>query len=319
MNPHDQRARSLRRVAWLCAALVLAITSLSAFIRLSRAGLDCEPWPQCYGEALRSAQQGVPHSAEPPVAVTAARFAHRFVAVAALVAIVFLLKAAYFTRPVLRRESRLALALLVLAIFLALLGRWSADARVPAVTLGNLLAGFSMLAIGVRLARSTRVAGLFAPRTPAWLASWAWAALAMVALTVALGGVVNAGYASLSCQPALWGCDLAHSSWQALNPWHEPLLAAATPTNPSGALALVAHRVAAVITVLVTLPLGVAAWRAGVRTGGAVLALLAAQVALGAVLTLAPLHLWAALAHNIVAALLLAALLEIAAGRPAAS
>jgi cytochrome c oxidase assembly protein subunit 15 len=44
MTPIQRRVSRLRKMAWLCAALVLAITSLSAFIRLSRAGLGCEPW-----------------------------------------------------------------------------------------------------------------------------------------------------------------------------------------------------------------------------------------------------------------------------------
>ena len=65
------RMASLRKVALACAALVLAITSLSAFLRLSASGLGCEPWPQCYGQSLRDRQQGV---VTPPTGVgTAAR------------------------------------------------------------------------------------------------------------------------------------------------------------------------------------------------------------------------------------------------------
>ena len=56
MTAEPRRMRTLRALAFACAALVLAITTLSAFIRLSRTGLGCEPWPQCYAvEALRIA------------------------------------------------------------------------------------------------------------------------------------------------------------------------------------------------------------------------------------------------------------------------
>ena len=81
------RMASLRKVALACAVLVLAITSLSAFLRLSASGLGCEPWPQCYGQSLRDRQQGV---VTPPTGVvTAARISHRIAAVAALLGTIF--------------------------------------------------------------------------------------------------------------------------------------------------------------------------------------------------------------------------------------
>lgn len=58
MDITQRRRDFLHRLALWSAALVLAITSLSAFIRLSQAGLGCEPWPQCYGSGLRAAQRG---------------------------------------------------------------------------------------------------------------------------------------------------------------------------------------------------------------------------------------------------------------------
>ena len=58
MTHADRRIALLHRMALLCAALVLTITSLSAFMRLSKAGLGCQPWPQCYGQSLRELQQG---------------------------------------------------------------------------------------------------------------------------------------------------------------------------------------------------------------------------------------------------------------------
>src|SRR5512133_1872511 len=76
----DRRMASLRKVAFACAALVLAITTLSAFIRLSAGGLGCEPWPRCYVEAAQATQPG--NAAPATAAVAAARIAHRITAVA---------------------------------------------------------------------------------------------------------------------------------------------------------------------------------------------------------------------------------------------
>jgi cytochrome c oxidase assembly protein subunit 15 len=298
-------------MALLCAALVLAITSLSAFIRLSRAGLGCEPWPQCHGQSLREA----PAAAQPvagPVAV--ARLAHRVVAVAALVVIVMLVMTALASAPVLWREARVALALLALALFLAVLGRWTADARVPAVVLGNLLAGFAMFALACRLALST------SRRPPVRAVPAAWVGLAGVVLVaqIALGGLTSAGHAGISC-PELARCDLSTGSWQVLNPWHAPLFDAADPANAAGALLHFLHRAASLLVLVVLLPLGIVAARRGHRAGTVMVLLLVVQAALGALLVLAALPLALALAHNLVAALLLAALVSVNCGPAAAS
>ncbi|MDP3759408.1 MAG: COX15/CtaA family protein [Ramlibacter sp.] len=300
---------SLRKLALACAVLVLAITSLSAFLRLSASGLGCEPWPQCYGQSLRDRQQGV---VTPPTGlVTAARISHRVAAVAALLLIIVMVMNTWSKAPVLRREGTIVLGLLFLALFLAILGRWTANAKVPAVVLGNLVGGFAMFALSCRLAE------LLARRPVAGGADfsrWAWAGIALLVTQVALGGMVNATYAGLSC-PELTRCDMAGASWQALDPWQAPGFDPAAPTNPSGALVQWLHRMGAVAVFAVLLPLGIVSWRQGRRMGAALVVLLAVEAVLGVMLVRGTLALPAALAHNIVAALLLAATLSLAAGR----
>jgi len=51
---------AMHRIALVCALLVLAIAGVSAFLRLSKVGLGCEPWPACYGQELRTLQRGEP-------------------------------------------------------------------------------------------------------------------------------------------------------------------------------------------------------------------------------------------------------------------
>lgn len=307
-----RRLELLRRMAWLCAVMVLVITSLSAFIRLSKAGLGCEPWPQCYGQELRAQQQG----AQPPEADTAtavARLAHRVIASSALVLVLVMVMAALASRPALWPQGRMALGLLLLALFLAVLGRWTANARIPAVTLGNLLGGFAMFALSVCMAlAASRPARGAAPAAPAGLARWAWLGGAVLLINVALGGMVSAGHAGLSC-PQLAGCELGAASWQALDPWQEPQTDAAQPSHPAGAGVHVLHRAGGLLVAAVLLPLALLAWRAGRRTAAvAVLGLLLLQAGLGMALVLGGLPLGVALAHNVVAALLLAVVLGLA-------
>lgn len=312
LSSPSRRLDLLRRMAWLCAVMVLVITSLSAFIRLSKAGLGCVPWPQCYGQELRAQQQGGA-AQEADTATAAARLAHRVIASSALLLVLVMVMTALGSRPALWPLGRMALGLLFLALFLAVLGRWTANARIPAVTLGNLLGGFAMFALSVCMA-------LAAGRAPAGrardggsgVARWAWLGATALVLNVALGGLVSAGYAGLSC-PQLGGCDTSAAAWQALDPWHEPQTDAARPGNPAGSGVHALHRVGGLLVAALLLPLAVVAWRGGRRAAAAaVLGLLALQVALGAGLVLGGLPLGVALAHNVVAALLLAVVLGLA-------
>lgn len=310
MNITHQRQTWLRRAALLCAALVLAITSLSAFIRLSQAGLGCSEWPQCYGSRLRDAQQGHATSVTDSAAVVAARLTHRVVAVTALLLVIAMLVLCFGNRPFLLREGMLALALLALALGLAVLGRWSAGARVPAVAIGNLLGGLLMLALSWRLAARA------APPGDSALRSWARLGTAVLLIQVMLGALLSASYAGLSCvgpMDCLRTAQAADWPWHALNPWREPVFdTMQRATNPAGALVQLVHRGGALLTLLVLTPLGVAALRgAHKRAGAALLALLVIQIGVGALMLVASLPLSLALAHNIVAALLLATLVRL--------
>lgn len=305
----ERRHRFLRRLALCCALMVLAVTSLSAFLRLSKAGLGCADWPACYGQELRRLQQGTAPSPDAQTATAAARLAHRVTASTALLLVITMLMVCFGSQPLLVREGRLALALLGLALFLAVLGFWSSAARVPAVAMGNLLGGFLMLALCVRLARTDRVA------PSAGLREWAAAAALLLVLQVALGGLVSASFAGLSCSG--WSdCSpaaaLQTSGWDSLNPWREPVLAATPPINPAGALANSLHRHAGLALALMLLPLAVLALRGGrPRSAVLLLVLFGAQLAVGFAMSALALPLGLALLHNLLAAALLATLLDL--------
>lgn len=305
----DRRLALLRRLAWLCTVLMLATIALSAFMRLSQAGLGCADWPACYGQHLRAAQQADPvpfgH------AVAAARLAHRVVASLTLLLVIVMTMATLATKPVLKRAGALSLALLLLALGLAVLGIATPGARLPAVAMGNLLGGFVMLAMCWRLVASTQPQA-----TATGLGGWAIAGLLLLCGQLAGGALVSASYAALACSDLADCTRLAGAAgwdWQTLNPWREPVFeATALPINAGRAFALWSHRIGAIVVLPVLGLLGVAAWRCGRRHGGvALIGLAAAQGTLGPLIVATGLPLAAVLLHNLVAALLLATLVRL--------
>jgi heme a synthase len=178
-----QRSRIVQWTALCCLVLVLAVTTLSAFVRLSNAGPGCEPWPQCFHERSLAGTRPVPAAFVESDAVLAARNAHRTSASITLLVVIALVALSLGPRPYLQREGRHALALLALVAFLAVLGRWSAGVAGPAVLLGNLLGGFLLFALCWRLALPEP------PQPPSWLQPFIALAIALLVMQVALGAL----------------------------------------------------------------------------------------------------------------------------------
>jgi cytochrome c oxidase assembly protein subunit 15 len=131
---------------------------------------------------------------------------------------------------------------------------------------------------------------------------------------VALGGLLSAGHATFSCG-GIGQClqQAAHDGWRwaLLNPWREPVFEAATslPANPQGALVNLLHRAWVAVVVATLLPAAWWAWRDRQRgSAAALLLLLVLQIALGLWLAGAGATVAAALAHNLLAALMVALL-----------
>jgi cytochrome c oxidase assembly protein subunit 15 len=266
MSPAQRRLLLLRRIAWAGAAIVLAITTLSAFIRLSRAGVGCEPWPQCHIARLEM-PAGQLAALDSP-AVSAARIAHRITASAALLLYIVLLVQLHVGPAARRKPARLAVAIVAVALFLAVLGRMSGDSRSAGVVMANLLAGFAMFALAVQLALSLRdrVPETMPPRVRAAT----WVALAFVVAQVVLGAALTALHDAGRCT--------------------------ASPV-------CLAHAGIGVISVLACIAVALSAWRSSVAPR-AVGVLALTQVALGAVMLVTGVPLALALAHNVLAALL---------------
>lgn len=321
----------MKILAGLSLLLVILLVSLSAYLRLAHSGLGCLDWPACYGRigpspaasatapggdvaSAGAYQQMIDQSAQP---LSWATPLHRLVASVLGLLVLFLAILA-----VRRKHHRLiTLVLLALTVYLAVLGIRSGSLHDPAVVMGNLLGGFSMLGLLAWLWFQVEhpVATATAAATRRVPGSLSMMATLLLASQIVLGGLTSANFAATSCR-TLPDC---HGTW-----WPGPELLAAFdlsrihPVTPSGqaiggqerTAIHQAHRLGAVLTTLVILLTGTLAWRAGGRwriTGALLCLLIVTEFGVGIAAILAELPILLAVAHNWLAALLLIGLLRL--------
>jgi cytochrome c oxidase assembly protein subunit 15 len=296
----------MRWVVLVVLLLVLVLTTTSAYIRLSQAGLGCADWPACYGRALRLPEAGqlLPGGQAPLF------WAHALHRLAASSVGVLLLLIVFLGREGLQGVGARVAAWTALALagLLAVLGIVT-PSNLPAVTLGNLLGGMSMAALLWWLHQRGRGEPGVASRTLLWLAIFA------LALQFALGGMIGARHAALACV-TLPGCGGGWwpepTDWRLFNPFFG--LPAADKASAVLAPLVMAHRYGALLVAVVLCVLAVGAVRRGARAaafGWALLGMLGLQLFLGAVMVLADFRLPLALMHNLGAALLLGATISL--------
>jgi len=288
----------LERTLIVATLLMFVVIVASAFLRLAQDGLGCADWPACYGVIAPQAPGG---AAVPPLEMVM-RVVHR-IAAAGVGFAVIVISVLCFRGGDDRRRKWIAVALLALTVFLAVLGRATPGAVLPAVTLGNLLGGLLMLGLIWQL----RLVVPGAARAP--VSAWVRLGLVLLALQIALGASVSAFHAAAS-GATLPSC---HGAWppsggaiEALDPMRPPpaLSGAALAAEPTRAALHMAHRFSALLVLAYWGVLAIVRARAG---GGAATALTAgvllAQGVTGAAAVWLGMPLAAAVLHNALAAL----------------
>lgn len=287
----------------LClAAVVLAfvVVVMGAYVRLSDAGLGCPDWPLCYGRPLPAeiADQDA-------LAKAWKEMGHRYLA-GTLGAIILLLGIGAWR---LRRSRGLALAIVLLVVLQATLGKWTVTMLLkPAIVTTHLLGGMGTLALLVWLA----LAQWPHARAPEMRTLRLAAAIALAAAAVqgALGGWVSANYAALACP------DLPLCSGQAMdfaNAFHVVRELGRTSEGellPLAALTAIhwTHRLFALVALAAVLAAAARAWRYARPLALTVAILVILQFVLGLANVALGLPLPLAAAHNALAALLVVAL-----------
>jgi len=295
------RLRALfARMALAAAALTFIVIVASAFMRHAQAGLSCGDWPACYARIAAPDADTLPGTG-----VRVARIAHRLAATGVLALVIGMLLIAWTQAPAWKREGALALWALAIAMALAVLGIATPGARLPAVTLGNLLGGYAMLAV----LATTAAPASAAPNSARKLAKLA---LALAFVQTALGGMMGAQFAALVC-PALVDCGPwswpAFADGGAWNPLHTPALIEGHLAAPDGAAGLhVLHRLNGVVLAATALAAAAAQHHVRPRLAFSLTGLVLAVAALGAAAVSPQPALAFVVAHNAGAALLVALL-----------
>lgn len=316
------------RLNALAVVLTLVVIMVGAFVRLSDAGLSCPDWPGCYGQIIVpespaeavAANQAFPH--RPLEAAKAWKeMVHRYLAGTLGMLILALAVLAWLRRDVVGQQRALPGILLGLVIFQALLGMWTVTLLLkPLIVTSHLLGGMATLALlWLCLLRQGRhLHGLEGARGLRWLAGLA---LAVLVLQIFLGAWTSTNYAAYacpdfpSCRGQGWWPETDYA--RAFTLWHGLGINYEHGILGSAARATIhwTHRLGALLTVAVVLLLTARLWWLGARDvrwrglAGLLLAAVAVQAGLGITTVVLRVPLWAAVAHNGGAALLLLAVM----------
>jgi len=307
----------MKALATISLLFVIALVSVSAYLRLDNSGIGCANWPECYGLI------GTPAAEAPTVGSTYERLAeeaqqpmswatpiHRLVA-----SVLGLLVLAMAILSVLGRRDRLmSFTLLGLTAFLAWLGIYSGGLHSPAVVMGNLLGGFTMLGLlGWMVFRDVRTRPLATPGVRAWVI----AAVSVLCVQIGLGGLTSANFAASACRTV----PDCHGSW--LPGKHLATAFDLTRKHQIGPTGMALggseradihklHRLVSLLTLATALIAGLLALvsKLGI-TAITVIVLVVAEFSVGIAAILTSLPIGIAVAHNWLAAMLLLGLLRL--------
>jgi len=324
----QRRLKILRRLALFTLGWTLLVIMYGAYTRLVDAGLGCPDWPGCYGfltvpneaHEIEIAESRFPHA---PVEVEKGwpEMVHRYLA-STLGLLVFGLAALSWKRYESYRFPRKhSLLLAAMVVVQGMFGMWTVTLKLwPQVVTAHLLGGFATLCMLALLAMRLWLKPLLLPAIE-WQAlrqKLAILGLAIVLLIgqISLGAWVSSNYAAVACpdfptcQESLWppmdfkeGFNIAQEIG--------PNYLGGKMDNEARVAIHMSHRIGAiVVTIALTLALALI-WRASTsvivrRLAGLVGAALVIQIVLGITNVVALLPLSVAVAHNAVAAVLLA-------------
>ncbi|HIE91245.1 MAG: COX15/CtaA family protein [Methylophilaceae bacterium] len=309
-----------KRLAYIATVLTLLVVVLGAYVRLSDAGLGCPDWPGCYGtltvpqsaEALADAHAIYPDS---PVEHAKAwkEMVHRYLAGILGLLVLALFVQAWRERGSINVTPWLPTALIGIVGFQAMLGMWTVTMLLkPAIVTMHLMGGMTTLAILTWITHRHWGTSPTNFLLSSSMRCFVRFALLILVVQIFLGGWTSTNYAALACTdfPTCHGEWVPSMDFANAFHWFREL-GENLDGQPLSLAAYVAiqwiHRVGALITFLYVGLLGLTLLRQKQLRGLAsiMLVLLVVQIGLGIANLLLYLPTVLAVAHNMVAALLL--------------
>lgn len=326
----------LSKLVLLSIILAVIVVSLGAYTRLTHAGLGCPDWPGCYGfvdvpetsEQIKKAEAAFP---ERPVEPEKAwnEMIHRYFAgslgLLILAIAIISVKTAIKNKALGELDTPIKLPLVILAvvIFQAALGMWTVTMKLmPVVVMGHLLGGFTTLCLLFLLfLRLQKTAVVTEDTILTKFQKPAFIGIVILTLQISLGGWTSSNYAALVCTEL----PICQNGWAQQLTFEDSfdLIPPAKETYEFGHLdhnerltIHVMHRFGAILTTLYLAWLGLIllfkAKSSFLRKATLLtLGLLLLQVSLGVSNILFSLPLSIAVAHNVVAACLMLALIAV--------
>jgi len=305
----------------LACGITLIVIVLGAWVRLTDAGLGCPDWPGCYGhltwpdspEEISVADQV---RADRAVDVGAAirEMVHRYAAAILGLIVVVLAAVGWQKRHDPTFPTKLPILLLGVILFQGALGAWTVTLLLkPAIVLAHLTGGLLTFSLLVLLYLRTRPVKSRPTLPQRKLRPAVAAATAVLIAQILLGGWVSTNYAALACPDfptctGQWWPDTDFTEgfkiWRGIGVDYEGGIL----DQPARVAIHLTHRIGAIIVVAVFAWLLIQLFRTqGLAPPASVLVLLlTTQVTLGILNIVMSLPLTVAVAHNGVAALLLA-------------
>ena len=316
----------LRIVVSIAIILAFIVVTLGAYTRLTDAGLGCPDWPGCYGHMVVSSIKD-----NPAIVIESKKawteMIHRYAA-GTLGLLIFGLSFAVLRS---NRQGRqlpwgLPLVLSLLVLFQAALGMWTVTLKLlPVVVMGHLLGGLLIFAclcyfwwqLSVVIASPYRGSYNNNSLSPIWT----MIGILLVFCQIALGGWVSSNYAGIACV----GFPQCNGQWFPISHLSQAFqVFSSIGTNYQGGVLdndvrvtiQLIHRLGAYITAAYVLILSAFILSCAKINALRIAAIIAVflvllQFTLGVVNVMYLLPLWSAVAHNGLAALLLATMVSL--------